>query len=282
MERELIREEDLSTLRELGLTLLEAKAYIALSVMETATIKTISKNANIVKQDVYRIMPKLQALGLAEKVVALQAMYKAVPLEEGISTLLQNKARAYANLQERTTELISRLKNVDSGSAIKDEDSEFRIISERYLLLRTLDTITNKTQESINVAQFWDFTKGMLFKHGPSILEKALKRGVKIRWITEKHKEDNKVSEKLKTLMCYPSFAIRYIQAPIPVRIMVYDRQSAIMGMTNKMEDWMNSLWSNNKIFVEMATNYYEQLWNSPSTSNSNVKVSGKSMKEEA
>ncbi len=281
MENELIREEDLSTLTELGLTLLEAKAYIALSMMETATIKTISKNANIVKQDVYRIMPRLQALGLAEKVVALQAMYKAVPLEEGISALLQNKARAYANLQERATELINHFKDLDSGNAIKEGDSQFRIISERFLLLRTLDTITDRTQESIDIAQFWDFTKGMLYKHGPNVLEKALKRGVRIRWITEKHKEDNKVDEKLRTLTRYPSFTIRYVQAPIPVRIMVYDRQNAIMGTTNTTEDWVNSLWSNNTMFVKMATNYYEQLWNSASTSNSSAKASRKTQKKE-
>lgn len=132
----MIRKEDMATLMELGLTLLEAKAYVALSTAEKATIKTISKTADIAKQDVYRIMPRLQALGLAEKIVAPQAIYKAVPLENGISALLQNKARAYANLQRKATKLISNVKNVDSTKAVTEENPQFRIISEKFLLLR--------------------------------------------------------------------------------------------------------------------------------------------------
>ncbi|HLN44980.1 MAG TPA: helix-turn-helix domain-containing protein [Candidatus Sulfotelmatobacter sp.] len=268
MERQLIRDEDLSTLTELGLTLLEAKAYIVLSMMNTASIKIISKNANIVKQDVYRIMPRLQKLGLVEKIVASQIMYKAVPLEEGISTLLQNKARTYANLQVRTTELINRFREVDPDNTVK-EDFQFRIISERFLLLRTLDTITDRSRECIDIAQFWEFTMGMLFKHGSSNLENAMKRGVRIRWVTEKHREDNKADERLRSLTRYPLFEIRYMDPPIPIRMAIYDRQDAIMGISYTLDDWVNSLWSNNRMFVEVLGNYYEQLWSSAVTSDS-------------
>jgi DNA polymerase III alpha subunit len=55
---------------DLGLTLLQAKIYLALSKTGKATIKTISKASNSARQDIYRIMPTLQKLGLAEKIIA--------------------------------------------------------------------------------------------------------------------------------------------------------------------------------------------------------------------
>lgn len=264
----MIREDDLSTLMDLGLTLLEAKAYFALSTTGTATIGTISRIACIAKQDMYRIMPRLQALGLVERIVAPQATYKAVPLENGISTLLQSKAEVYASLQEKATKLISNFKNFDPIRPLEGENPHFRIISEKSLLLRTLDTITESTRESIDIAHYWQFTKGMLFNHGSGILEKAMKRGVRIRWITENHC-DRKAEEKLGSLTRYPLFEIRYVQPPIPVRIAVYDWQEALMGIAYRREDWASSLLSNNKVFVEVLTSYYEQLWNYASASNS-------------
>lgn len=122
----------------------------------------------------------------------------------------------------------------------------------------------------------------MLFKHGSSILEKAMKRGVRVRWITENHKEDKKADKELKILTKYPLFEIRFVQPPIPIRILVYDQQDAIMGISYASEDWVNSLWSNNKMFVEVLVNYHEQLWNNASALNSETLASKESQERNA
>jgi len=265
----MIREEDVQTLMELGLTLLQAKTYLALSALGNATIKKISKATNIAKQDVYRIMPKLQQLGLAEKIVAPQATFKAVNIENGTSVLLKNKEREYTNLQKKTKELIDSFKNANSRKPIQEESLQFSIISERFLLLRILDNITDNVQETIDFAHFWEFTRGMLFKHNPDILKRALERGVRIRWITETHKEDQEAEKILKTLTAYPLFKIRYVPPPIPLRIAIYDKKDAIMCLSHLPEDWVSNMWSNNKMFVKAVANCHEQMWNSASEEDS-------------
>lgn len=62
---------------ELGLTSLQAKIYLALAQTGNATIRNIAKNSKIARQDVYRIMPSLQKLGLAEQIVVSPTMYKS-------------------------------------------------------------------------------------------------------------------------------------------------------------------------------------------------------------
>ncbi len=262
----MIREEDVLTLMELGLTRLEAKTYLALSKVENAAIKTISKTANIAKQDVYRIIPRLQALGLVEKVVAPQATYQAVPLQSGILALLQTKAREYDNLQKRTTALVRNFRKSKFDQEVRVENPQFRIISEKFLLLRTLDDLTDNTRETIDVAHFWEFTRGMLFKHEPGILKRAMSRGVRIKWITETHKEDKEAKKILATLTEYPLFEIRYVPPPISVRLAIYDRKDAIIGLNHLTEDWVTSMVSNNKFFAEVMTNYHEHMWNNSSS----------------
>ena len=254
------REEDITILMELGLTLLQAKAYIALISSGTATIKTLAKTTGIAKHDVYRIMPQLQALGLAERIVAPKATYKVVPVEDAASTLLQYKTEEHIDLRKKTAKLIDHYKN-NYVIPVQKEESYFRIISEKFLFLRTLDNLTSQVNETIDFARSWEFTKGMLFRHSPDILERALKRGVRIRWITEKHDKDRLSEKILKTLTAYPHFRIKYVANPIRLRIATFDRTDAIMCLSNSSNNWMSNIWSNNEVFVKAITDCYEQMW---------------------
>ncbi|MEX2723761.1 MAG: helix-turn-helix domain-containing protein [Candidatus Freyarchaeota archaeon] len=59
--------EYIQTLTDLGLTFLQAKTYLNLAKLGKANVQTIAKASNVARQDIYRIMPSLQKLGLAEK-----------------------------------------------------------------------------------------------------------------------------------------------------------------------------------------------------------------------
>ena len=184
-------------------------------------------------------MPQMQALGLVKRIVAPQATYKVVPVKDAASMLLQNKNKKHINLQKKTAKLIDHYKN-NYVTPVQKEESYFRIISEKSLFLRTLDNLTSQVKETINFARSWEFTKGMLFKHTPDILERALEREVRIRWITERHDED-RISEKiLKALTAYPQFRIKYVANPIPLRIAIFDGADAIMCLSNSSKNWMS------------------------------------------
>jgi len=93
----MIQDEHIQALMGFGLTLLQAKIYLNLVKLEKADVKTLSKASNVARQDIYRIMLTLQKLGLTEKIIAKPTMYKATPIKEGLSILLQNKKRKLLN-----------------------------------------------------------------------------------------------------------------------------------------------------------------------------------------
>jgi sugar-specific transcriptional regulator TrmB len=62
------QDEEVQTLTCLGLTLCQARVYLALARSGMSTAKTISKVSKVTREDIYRIMPTLQKLGLVENI----------------------------------------------------------------------------------------------------------------------------------------------------------------------------------------------------------------------
>ncbi|MCW4019121.1 MAG: hypothetical protein NWF00_10680 [Candidatus Bathyarchaeota archaeon] len=96
-------EEAIQTLVNLGLTVLQAKVYLALVTVGTTTGRITAKAANVASQDVYRVLTELQEKGLAEKIIAKPNKYKPTPVQNGISALLKQKIKEY-NENEKKAE----------------------------------------------------------------------------------------------------------------------------------------------------------------------------------
>jgi sugar-specific transcriptional regulator TrmB len=115
----------------LGLTLLQAKIYFTLANLKNSRIKRISKASNVARSDIYRVMPTLEKLGLAERTVSNPIMYIGVPLKEGVSILLQQKTEEHAELQKKTKALLGNLQENNVGLMLEREDRHFIISSEK-------------------------------------------------------------------------------------------------------------------------------------------------------
>ena len=96
-------DEPIQTFMSLGLTFLQAKLYLTLVKLGNSggEVRKISRESNIARQDVYRILPQLEKLGLAVKIIASPTIYCATPLENGFSMLLNQKTDEYIELQKK-------------------------------------------------------------------------------------------------------------------------------------------------------------------------------------
>ena len=254
--------EEIQILVDLGLTALQARAYLALSSQKTASLKLISKKSNIARQDVYRIMPLLEKIGLVEKIISTPVTYKAIPIKDGVSILLQRKTTEYADLQDRVDEMVNNFQNGFYKSGIQPDDSQFLVISEKKLLYKTLGEKNNLVKKSLLVAGTWESTRVVLFDSELEKFKKALKKGVKIRWITEDHEEDPSTLKTLEMLKKNPLFEIRYFAAPIPLQAAIYDEKEVTMCIALSPSPDVTSIWSNNSMLLRVAMNYWEEIWN--------------------
>jgi sugar-specific transcriptional regulator TrmB len=242
---------------DLGLTLLQAKIYVSLAKLEKAETKKISKVSNVARTDIYRIMPTLEKLGLAEKIIATPTIYKSTPMKEGLSFLLQNKKIEYAELEKKTSALLSDFPE-NTLQDLQEENLQFIISSEKKLLTKTHKKLIRSAQTNIDI--FVSSLKGlrfMLFDHLEN-LKMATRRGVKIRVITQKV-EGELIPAELKGLV-NPLFELRCSSNPDLFKMIVFDRKDVTLCLSET--ELVPSLWSNNPLIVKLAEIYFENMWN--------------------
>lgn len=259
-----VEDEDIEALTSLGLTMLQAKVYLTLVESESATIKDISKDTGIARQDLYRITSELQECGLIEQIITKPVMYKAIPLTSGISILLNDMQRKRSESNKKVAKLIQRFKTKEVTAKTKGEKNQFVLVPGKNALIlkeRILLTTTKKSLSLITSKQRFSQKLYSLAEE----FQKAVSKGVNIRILmdktdTEKYRGlSNKLAKNYKDS---PSFEVRYITAPPPVVMAVFDNKEVIIvASANSGLAESPALWSNNLSLVELAHSYFEMMW---------------------
>ena len=253
----MIQDECIQTLTDLELTLLQAKAYISLVRLGKADVNTISKASNLARTDVYRVMLVLERLGLAEKIIDTKTMYKATPLKEGISILLENKKKRCAEIEKKSRLLLNSFQDNNSKDS-QAENQQFIITSESTLFrMRFVKSFSEaKTCEMMIPAAGLKYTIFYFFES----IKIALKKGAKIRIITEKT-EDEAINKKLRSLEKNSLFEIRFTNTSrINFAVTVFNDKEVNLCLSTNSE--IPSLYSNNSQVVGEAQMLFDAIWN--------------------
>jgi hypothetical protein len=88
-----------------------------------------------------------------------------------------------------------------------------------------------------------------------------MKKGVRIRIITEERDQDNSVDKNILGMNKNPSFGIRFVAAPIPLKLVLYDGKEAYTSISTSEETDMPMMWSINPNFVGIMAKQFDQMW---------------------
>jgi len=253
-----LTEEELGIILDLGLKITEAKVYLKLIELGTAKVSVISKVSNVARPDVYRALSNLHELGLVEKIIANPLLFRANPVEQGISILLEQKANKYAELESQSAALIRKLRNKNNRNYVK-EQSQFILVPSKQAIIRSVRKSINNSHKRIDL-----FTSFKRLKFSCNFLcdelEDAWQRGVKARVIIEKN--DEPVFDFQKTCWRAPHAKIKYIQS-FPKAVMgIYDSKEVFIFVENEADFTDTSaLWSNNSSLVSIAQYGFDSGW---------------------
>lgn len=250
-----------NTLRELGLTLSQARVYLALLKLGThSNVKALSVHSKVARQDVYRTINELRELGLVEMVIANPALYWAIPLQETVSILMERKNQRTQVLMEEATELFEHYaKNTPIG--FDPENHQFVLVPKKDVLVRRIKKVVESAHESILIMTPWRESTQWLFNLHDS-WEMALNKGVKIRWLTEKPETAYSFNETTRSLIKHNNFTLRTNLASLNARFGIYDDKEAfvtVLNTTNATES--PALWTNNTAVTFILRDYFETKW---------------------
>jgi len=254
-----LSEEDESNLVEMGLTLLQARAYLALLRLGTTRAPRLAAAIDVVRPEVYRILRELSAKGLAQRSLASPATYTAASPQVVLSLLAQPIRERLDNIERKSDTLMKSLSSItlehsDASDhritlldAFEEANQAFRQmmtdVKEEYVAISGKDALTQLSND--------DLVRPII---------SAAKRKIRVRIITEVDSSNAKTAQRLA----------RYIDLRISENILFYvdiiDKRQMLFGPAYVHSDKAIKrreldLLTSNPRFVAGMYAMFERLW---------------------
>ncbi len=250
---------------------MQSKVYLALIKSGFATIKTISKTAQLDRSEVYRGISELQRIGLVEKAIRRPSIYQCVSMNDGLLILLERKTKEFNEIRTQTTRLIRKTSESQPNKTVQYEDCQFVIVPEREVALRRWMKATESAQKSLDFIIRW---KGFIIglQDRSEHFKRMLERGVKIRGIVTEPKNQKSVSALITELKKKGSYSLRYMLTSPEAVFSIIDRKEILINVIPmSVPTQTSSLWSNNPSLVAVVQDHFELKWHSLTAKGKNL-----------
>ena len=254
----ILSDREINSLEDLGLTSSQVKVYLALLNVGCSDARTASKFSGVVRQDIYRVLNELIAKGLVAKTLDNPSKFDPVNLEYGIAILYDQKKTEVVNMQANVAELLKNFKG-KKKTTLPNKEPLFEIQALNVTSDLCGKEIVDTAKISLKTILPWEMFVRLSNIHSKK-QKRALRRGVSIRVLTEKHLD--KSLEKLgKANAVDPLLEIRYVPQISGLFTIVDDQTVFIQTETEDNCFQGKILVSNNPSLVAILKDYYETIW---------------------
>jgi hypothetical protein len=235
---------------------LQARTYLALISLNEADVQRISKQSNIARQDIYRIIPRLEELGLVEEIIATPKQYRAISLNEGTLSLYQKKMDADTKLKKNIASLI-RESNKPIYNICEENKSDFIITNNHK---RVAENLEKTYSEALYLDIILPGGKAIDFMACQfyDCISKAISNNARIRVISTKTELTNRTKKSLQILGFNPNFEIKFVNTIFAFCLAIVNKKEVNISISDK---GVPSLWTNNCQVVSMSQLMFENQW---------------------
>lgn len=248
---------------QLGLTKRQAEVYIAIVRLGQTTATSIAQTLQIARAEVYRATAELQKLGLIKKLVTTPTTFKATPLSEGLSILLQRNAEKHKATRNEAKQFLRNFKNYNREKP-NQENAQYYLTSGSKPVDRQYLRDLSEAQTSKDCILEWRIIL-MIVNRDFEAINEASERGVKFRYITHVP-EGEKVPRTIQTLMKTGSFEIKSVSVMPKAKLDIFDKKLVHIITSLDSPREIEVLRSNNPAVIDLTQDYFELKWQSATT----------------
>jgi sugar-specific transcriptional regulator TrmB len=254
-------DENTDLLLGLGLTLNQAKVYLAILKLEKTTVGQVAKYSKVRREDVYRILPSLEKMGLIERLLGKPTENRATPISDALSFLVAEEKGKFDERLTGMKGIVQRLSLKDWNQPLPGEESIFILIAEKKAILaKTSELIRNSRKEVALIAD-----KGRIMpivSQFSGEYKEAIKKGAQIRLLFEgAPPHDGPLKEKVKKLIDGASVHVKFHNEPLNHFIMSDDKEALITTSKESGLGESPSLWTNNSNLIGVLRTGFESDW---------------------
>jgi sugar-specific transcriptional regulator TrmB len=259
-------EDGAKMLSEFGLTPYEAKVYLAVVRLGPTSASKISKLAGVRREEVYRTLPRLEKVGLVDRVLGRPVKVRALSLEDALSLLIDHKKeeleKEVSELGAKKERFLRSFKSDVQSADLRENGSHFVLISEKEAIARRTAVLAGNARKSIDLADSSDCVIRFILNYADA-LKKASSRGIKFRILTNCPDDENTVPDALENMIPKKTFSLRY-HDEIPSRYVIFDsRESMITTSPEGGLAESNTLWTDDTSLVTLMQRGFEDQFRS-------------------
>ncbi|MEM2130012.1 MAG: helix-turn-helix domain-containing protein [Candidatus Bathyarchaeia archaeon] len=257
-------EELVNRLCKLGLTNKQARIYLSVVISGATNVASIARKTGIHKQDIYKILPKLEKLGLLTRKFIKPVQVESIPIEEAITNLIKKQQELLDARERIAKEVIETLREKQATLPAIEEG---RIM----ILPGNSDALKNRTKRLFeNLRKAYDVftTKEHLIKILPRLSAKFFEtlatHRVPIRILISMHEEDEDFVDFIKSLKIPPvNVTIKSIRDSGSLHFGIVDNEVWI-----PFEALPDSavIITDIKCIIDICKEHFEKMWHNPST----------------
>lgn len=232
----------------------------------TSAVGEISKLSKVRREEVYRILPKLEKMGLIEKTLSTPVKLKATPVENALSILIRNEEENAKNhiidLSKKKVEFLEHFKTGSKSVNIGDGE-QFSLSSEKAVSLSKIQFLIDNAKTQIDYVASREKIVQFL-KFFADSLKQATSRGVKLRVISNSPKAEDELRLIVNQLFDNKNnVSIRYLEQ-LPNHFLIMDSGEVLIATSTSgyLAD-KPILWSNNVPHIMVYKKLFDEMWSS-------------------
>ncbi len=261
-----MQDELVERLTDFGFTVNQAKVYLSIAQSSRTHVGKISKDTQLHRQDIYKLLPKLEKMGLITKTIDKPFKIEALPVQKALENLIvKEKERTNQRIfcLEKTLKLVTQA--VQQQLPLKEEAC-FTLLTTGEAMKNRSNQTFKKKRKNFNIVVSSEILHSETGHFYRSFFQMILDKGSKIRLIivgVETAEEINLSLAKICPADGY--FEVKLIERCAFKDYQVVDKKEVWIATQQKSPDGYPAvLWTNDPNMVDAYFLNFTETWNNP------------------
>ncbi len=258
MHKELIRK-----LAEFGFTVNQAKVYLCIVQSGKTYVSHISKSTLLHRQDIYKLLPKLEKMELITRTIDNPVMIEALPVEKALERLINKEKEAndkrIAQLQRNLRDIAEEINQQPKIA----KETRFTLLTTNVALRNRINITLNAKPAVFKVVSSTENLKGQVGQFYKKFFQMLADNKTEIQLLlvgAENSAELRKIMDKIAPKVgCFTAKAIAKCASR---DYLVVDNCEVWIATQMKMSDeYPSILWTNDLNIIETYADCFKEAW---------------------
>ena len=243
-------QNQLNSLREAGLNSYESRCYLSLLVYKKLNARECSKISGIPPTKTHETLRMLEDKGLITSTDDKPKLFQVTPIEKGLENYLLRKENIIANLRNELKNSLKNIKTIEEHEPVREKILVTSGKERQYEL--SLNITKNCVRELLIISRGELLPIKLLVES-----KRAMKRGVRIKYIITKIEDNEKLIQDLKKL----GYDVRFFDMG-EIFMAIRDRIESLLIVKNpaNVEDRI-CISITDKNLSKFHANYFNLIW---------------------